>query len=135
MPVSISRLEELIAIRAQERSEDQKKYTREMTEKIDASLGARLVDALDPSHESGWEMNNTSAIRRFIFKNSEFHLVVNSILGTNRVEVELRHQDMRFTPLAKKAAIHEIDEDWFLNSIEMLSSQVRDRLKSPKNFI
>ena len=135
MPISISTLDELIALRAQERDQSQKDFTRTMTETADAALGARVVDAIDPTHEGGWELNNTSAYRKFIFRKSEFHLVVNAILGANRVEVELRHVDMRFTPLAKKVSIQDLDEDWFLDAIETLSTQIHDRLKNPRNFV
>ena len=135
MPISISTLDELIALRAQERDQNQKDYTRTMTETADAALGDRVVDAIDPTREGGWELTNTSAYRKFIFRKGEFHLVVNAILGANRVEVELRHADMRFTPLAKKVPIQDLDEDWFLNAIEVLAAQIHDRLKNPRNFV
>jgi len=36
---------------------------------------------------------------------------------------------------AKKTEINEVCEDWFLNSIEMLSTQILERLQNPMNFI
>ncbi len=134
MPVSISSLEGLIELRKNEREEDQRRYTQEMTANVDAALGPRVVAAIDPSHATTWEINHTSAMRRFIHRNNEYHLVVVSIHGASRVDVEIRHVDMRYAPLAKKAGIGDISEDWFLNGLETLAAQVQDRQKNPRNF-
>jgi len=134
MAADISRLDELIALRAREKEEAQRDHTRQVAAQVDEALGARLLEAMDPSREGGWEADLSSAVRRFAFRGTEFHLVVHAIMGSSRVEVELRHADMRFTPLARKAPLQEVGEDWFLGSLEGLANQVRDRLVNPRNF-
>jgi len=135
MADTLSRLDDLIALRAKEKEEAQRAHTLAMAARLDEALGGRLLEALDPSGEGGWEADLSSAMRRFIFRNTEYHLVVYAIHGASRVEVELRHADMRFTPLARKTLLQEVSEDWFLSNLETLAAQVRDRLVNPKNFV
>ncbi|WP_306599531.1 hypothetical protein [Geothrix sp. 21YS21S-2] len=134
MVVTVSNLDELISLRKRERDEEQRAYTLAMAGKADAALGPRVVEAIDPGGTAGWEVNHTSAVRRFAYRGGDYHLVLTAIQGVNRVEVELRHVDLRFAPLAKKAAAADVSEDWFLGALEGLSSQVLDRLTSPRNF-
>ncbi|BDU77809.1 hypothetical protein [Mesoterricola sediminis] len=134
MAVSMSRLDELIALRAREREEAQRDHLRAMTGRLDEALGPRVLEALDPGGEGGWEAGPLAAARRFVFRNTEYHLAVHAPLGAPRVEVELRHADLRFNALAKKTALQDVDEDWFLANLETLAGQVRDRLVNPRNF-
>lgn len=134
MPATAANLDELIALRKREREAEQRAHTLAMAGRVDAALGPRVVEALDPGAAAGWEVNHTSALRRFRHRGGEFHLALTAVLGVARVEVELRHIDQRFATLVKKAEVGDLSEDWFLNAIETLATQIRDRLTSPKNF-
>jgi hypothetical protein len=125
-------LEELIALRKEEKTEEQRAHTRDRARQVEEALGPRVLAALDPGD---WDINHTSAVRRFHMRGGEFHLVLTAILGVDRVDVELRHIDLRFASLAKKALLSELSEDWFLNALETLATQIQDRLTSPRNFV
>jgi hypothetical protein len=135
MPPSQSRLEELLAARKHERDEAQRTHLRLMAEKAEAELGTRVIEAISHTPGAPWEQNGTSALRRFRFRNGDYQLELTAILGAPRVELELRHADPRFKALAKKAAPGDFTEDWFLNALEMLATQIQDRLVNPKNFV
>ncbi len=130
--MGVSNLEELIAVRKREREEEQLTHTLETARAVDEALGPRVLEALGADH--GWEANNATALRRFHLRTGEYHLVLTAMRGVFRVELELRHVDQRFAPLAKRTPLAEVSEDWFLNAVEALSTQVQDRLTSPKNF-
>jgi len=134
MDVTVSNLDALISLRKRERNEEQRAYTLAMAGKADAALGPRVVEAIDPGGAAGWEVNHASAVRAFAYRGGTYHLVLTALQGMNRVEVELRHVDLRFAPLARKAAAADVCEDWFLGALEGLSAQIQDRLTSPKNF-
>ena len=135
MTLSEAGLDRLIALRKREREDEQAAHTREAAGKVEAALGARVVAALDHPREPDWRVADTVATRKFMYRNTEFHLVVTAMIGVNRVELELRHQDQRFAPQAKKAGLAELGEDWFLNALEMLANQIQDRLANPRNFV
>lgn len=134
MSETTTRLEALIALRKTERDDEQRRHTEAMAAKVDLGLGARVVEAIGQDGALSWEIGNTTAMRRFRHKGGEYHLVVTAVLGVERVELELRHVDARFAVLAKKTGVNEISEDWLLNNLEMLATQVSERLTNPRNF-
>ena len=130
-----SSLQALIELRKAEREEEQRRYTMQMAERVDEALGARVVAAMEPAGSGGWESGTPTSVRRFLHGQGEYHLVVHAVFGSPRVEVELRHVDLRFLPLAKKAMLQDVGEDWFLGALETLATQVSERLVNPRNFV
>ncbi len=128
MSVNSSKLEELFAILQKERSDEQIKFTKGMTQKVDSLLGTRLVLAIDQSAVSSWEFETTNAIRNFWFKGGNFSLVVYAVFGSNDIEVEIQTTEPQFERLIKKTEISKVCEDWFLNSIETLFIEMKNRI-------
>ena len=131
-------LEELITLRKREQEEEQRRHLLAMAAQVEAGLGPRVMEAIATTSGEGpapWETSHATALLRFRHRGGEFHLTVTSLLGVNRVEVELRHVDGRFASLAKKASPGDIGEDWFLNALDTLATQISDRLANPRNFV
>lgn len=130
-----TRLDELIAARKREREEGQVRHTRERAAQADAQLGPRVVAALGEDGTGGWEVSGSAALRRFTHRRGGYQLALTAIQGSGRADLELRHDDPRFASLAKKAGLAELSEDWFLNALEMLATQIADRVHNPRNFV
>ncbi len=130
MEENSSKLEKLFAIRQKERNDKQIKYTQEITEKVDALLGNRLILAFDQQDAVPWKIENTKAIRKFDFRGGIFNLIVNTNLDSQNVDVEIQTIEPQFEKLVKKTNINEISEDWFFDSIETISFEMKNRIKT-----
>jgi hypothetical protein len=126
----ILKLEELFVLRQKERNDKQDKYTQELIEKVDSLLGSRLVLALDQMGAVPWRVENTKAMREFDFRGGKFNLVVNTSLDSQSTDVEIQTIEPQFEKLIKKANINAVCEDWFFNSIETISFELKNRIKT-----
>ncbi len=130
MTENSSKLENLFAIRQKERNDKQIKFTKEITEKVDSLLGHRLILAFDQQDAVPWKIENNKAIRKFDFRGGKFNLIVNTNLDSQTIEVEIQTIEPQFEKLSKKSNINEVCEDWFFNSIETISFEMKNRIKT-----
>ena len=119
-------IQKLIGIKYQERTAARAARLWEMVGLVETQLGVRVMEALNPAGNLGWEFQEGLASRPFSFAGDGFTLTVHGPSEVSKVaQVEMRMvaKDIRDEDCRKRSDIGEVNEDWFVDVLQYLCTE------------
>ena len=119
-------IQKLIGIKVQERAAARAARLWEMVGLVETQLGPRVMEALNPAGNLGWEFQEGLASRPFSFAGDDFALTVHGPSEVSKVaQVEMRivAKDIRDEDCRKRSDIGEVNEDWFVDVLQYLCTE------------